>query len=581
MNVRLPLRSLIVCLILFLLFENMQANTFELNQVSSELLISPKLLLHQDSVPEQRNISTDSLELTDMHLLPEVSPPELDGDDEEDDEEDEDDEDDDDEDDEVEVHPTLYFVELDSTTTEAEIQALLIEMNSIEVWSEESLGIRLWEVLSFPYTTPTEGTITNINAHIRRARKRTKISESDPNIAVQVPIDPVGNPGQCFNQMSWDFPQGTESVKIAILDTGIASLPDGGHPDYHFQIQGYTGYDYIDNDFEPDDLNGHGTKVAGIINHILAPYNINGNISFDIRKTHDAQGQGYVSALVPAIVDAVEEGADILNMSFSYLNHRNDTLFRPLALAIHYAEEAGALVVAAAGNEGTDNDYAELSAFPATYQHSNIISVASNDCDDQMSAFTNYGLTSVDVSFLGESIPGPDMGTGLTYNTGSSYSTAIVSAMAAILGTRQDDFDHNTIKCVLTESAIYSASLADKIVSNGVIDFAMAYEQFAALCNGGPIPRLAQEALSTDKMTIYPNPAENLLQIQLSLDKNSEIRISVFNDLGQLLYTKETVLANGTMTLSIPEIAEWPKGLYRILATTPEGLLSSQSLVKL
>lgn len=75
MNVRLPLRSLLFCLMLFLLFGSIQANAFELNQVSSELLISPKLLLQQDSVPEQGNILTDSLESTDMHLLPETTPP--------------------------------------------------------------------------------------------------------------------------------------------------------------------------------------------------------------------------------------------------------------------------------------------------------------------------------------------------------------------------------------------------------------------------------------------------------------------------------------------------------------------------
>ncbi|MEM6738309.1 MAG: hypothetical protein AAF620_19795 [Bacteroidota bacterium] len=74
-----------------------------------------------------------------------------------------------------------------------------------------------------------------------------------------------------------------------------------------------TGYDYLNEDELPDDQNGYGTQVMLLIYDLVNQVRNAPNILFDIRRTHDANGVGFFSALIPAIVDAVNEDVNITN----------------------------------------------------------------------------------------------------------------------------------------------------------------------------------------------------------------------------------------------------------------------------
>lgn len=484
-----------------------------------------------------------------------------------DDDGDDDDDDDDDDEDEPEVHPTLYFVKLDPTLSNIEVDELLDDMNSEEIWYIPELDLHLWEVIGFPYAT-SENPILDINSHIGRARKKTKIKESNFNVGYQLATPNLTNPNSCYDALDLVGLLGQNSIKISILDTGISNLQDNTG-NYHFGLTQFTGFDYIDDDEIPDDLHGHGTHIAGLIHHLLASQGGHGNISFDIRKTHNALGQGFLSELIPAVVDAVKADADIINMSFGYQDLRIDEYFKPLQLAIDYAEENEVLLVASAGNFGKDNDEETLVSFPASFPNPNILSVASNDCGDQLSAFSSFGSQSVDVSILGENIPGPDLGSGLTHNTGTSFSSAIVAGLAAILGSHQASFNIEGIKCALINNSRPVAHLSDRIKSNGVIDFPAALLDISSCTDQVPVSSDDVEDFENDQFIIFPNPTQGMAWLQLDGNWKGEAQLYVLNQMGQVLVEKRLNLGSAGSTHAIEEVGTLASGTYfvKLIAT--------------
>ena len=179
-------------------------------------------------------------------------------------------------------------------------------------------------------------------------------------------------------------------------------------------------------------------------------------------------------------MDAVNEGAQILNFSFSYQDINGDTQDRPLRLAIDYAEANGALMIASAGNTNVNNDTDNIVAFPASYPNVNIISVASTSCDDNLSGFSNFGQNTVDLAFLGENIPTVALNGGEVSKSGTSYTTAIVSAMATIMASQNGNT--TAIKCSLIATSQFSDDLRNRVVSQGTVDFTSALSNMES-CN--------------------------------------------------------------------------------------------------
>ena len=137
-----------------------------------------------------------------------------------------------------------------------------------------------------------------------------------------------------------------EGIKIAVIDTGI----DYNHPDlFGFGLDGKVvgGYDYVDNDKEPLDTNGHGTEVAGIIaaNGALKGVAPKAKlIAYRVSSTGEAVSSDFI---IEAIHRAIEDQVDIINISLG-VNKTNDELDN----AVRDAVKHGIVVVAAAGNNG-------------------------------------------------------------------------------------------------------------------------------------------------------------------------------------------------------------------------------------
>ena len=112
---------------------------------------------------------------------------------------------------------------------------------------------------------------------------------------------------------AWGVTTGSSNIVVAVIDSGV----DGGHEDLQGALVG--GYDFVDDDSDPSDGNGHGTHCAGIIgarmNNGVGGVGIAPNVSIMPVRVLDNQGYGEDDAIINGIYYAVDNGADIISMS--------------------------------------------------------------------------------------------------------------------------------------------------------------------------------------------------------------------------------------------------------------------------
>ena len=220
----------------------------------------------------------------------------------------------------------------------------------------------------------------------------------------------------------WDVSTDCRSAVVAVIDSGV----DYTHPDLAANIWANTdeiaangidddangkiddtrGWDFVYDDNNPMDGNGHGTHMAGILgalgNNARGVTGICWNAKIMILRVFDASGTSTVADTIEAMDYARQNGAKVINASYS------DTHFSQAEYdAIALLNSAGILFIAAAGNETTDND--QTPSYPATYDLPNIIAVAATDSSDRLASFSNFGRNTVDVAAPGTTIYSTNM----------------------------------------------------------------------------------------------------------------------------------------------------------------------------
>src|SRR5467141_83111 len=160
---------------------------------------------------------------------------------------------------------------------------------------------------------------------------------------------------------------------------------------------------------------GHGTMVAGIV-HLVAP-----TAQIMPLKAFRADGSGYLSDVLRAIYFATQNGANVINMSFSVA-----TFSQEMAKAIKFASHRKVICVASAGNDGK-----EVSVYPAALD--NVMGVASTTNNDTLSSFSNYGEDLVWVAAPGEGIITTYPFGTYAAGWGTSFSAPMASGASALL----------------------------------------------------------------------------------------------------------------------------------------------------
>jgi subtilisin family serine protease len=198
---------------------------------------------------------------------------------------------------------------------------------------------------------------------------------------------------------------------------------------------------------------GHGTMTAGIV-HLVAP-----QANIMPLKAFAADGSGYVSNIIRATYYAVQNGAKVLSMSFSFSPSSSE-----MATAINYANSRGLICVASAGNDGAD-----VLVYPAALN--NVMGVASTSDYDTRSTFSNYG-SDVWVAAPGEGIISTYPWGSYAAGWGTSFSAPFVSGTAALLVNVSANVNQQSAKEAIAKAQpIHSAGMG-----NGILDTYMAVQ---------------------------------------------------------------------------------------------------------
>lgn len=259
------------------------------------------------------------------------------------------------------------------------------------------------------------------------------------------------------------YTKGAPAIKIAVLDTGVNLT----HPELKNQL--LPGYDFVDiisgagdffgdkegiDDDPEDDLVGHGTHVAGIIgakgikmsagvvpNCSIIPVRVLGAV----RQGKGYAGAGFVDHINAGIKWAVDNGADVINMSLG-IEHEGGGL--PHEDAIKYAQENGVTVVAASGNDGQPKLY-----YPGALPH--VIAVGASRTKNTIAPFSTYGK--VTVCAPGEQVYSGGINHGYSFASGTSQAAPFVAGSIALLKSyalqKGEELSDNQIKYLLKHTA--------------------------------------------------------------------------------------------------------------------------------
>ena len=216
---------------------------------------------------------------------------------------------------------------------------------------------------------------------------------------------------------AWDRTRGAGQL-IAIVDSGIdlthpdlsgrlwqnpGETPGGGDGDSNGRVDDVHGYDFVQDDGDPDDFQFHGTHVAGTAaataDNGAGVAGVAPEASLMAVRVLDGNGGGTSADVGSGIVYAAQEGADVINLSLGGAGGAGD-LYLQDALAV--ARDFDAVVVAAAGNEGNDNDVHART--PCALPGDHLICVAALASGGTLPGFSNYGATTVDVAAPGTNV---------------------------------------------------------------------------------------------------------------------------------------------------------------------------------
>jgi subtilisin family serine protease len=245
----------------------------------------------------------------------------------------------------------------------------------------------------------------SVESAVHELESRPEVLYAEPNFiyhATLTPNDPrygelwgLSQPSDADidGPQAWDFTTGSSAVTVAVVDTGVAY----DHPDLAPNM--LPGYDFVDNDSDPRDENGHGTHVAGTIgaagNNGLGVTGVNWDVGLMPVRVLDEGGSGTNDQVTNGFAYAAANGAKVVNASLG-----GSFFSQAMKDAIDAA--AGTLFVVAAGNAADDNDF--IPTYPCNYASANLICVAATTQADDLASFSNYGLANVDLAAPGTEI---------------------------------------------------------------------------------------------------------------------------------------------------------------------------------
>jgi thermitase len=203
---------------------------------------------------------------------------------------------------------------------------------------------------------------------------------------------------------------------------------------------------------------GHGTMTSGLV-HLVAP-----KAQILPLKAFSSNGTGYLSNIVAALYYAVQHHANVVNMSFDLASNSPS-----LTQAVSYANKAGVVLVAAAGNESTS-----AAVYPAALNNY-VVGIASTTNWDSRSSFSNYGSVDVLIAAPGENVISTFPGGTYASASGTSFSSPLVAGTAALMLSAKSSLNQNQAASALSHAIKLTPDL-----NHGRLD---AYQAVSAWVN--------------------------------------------------------------------------------------------------
>jgi len=390
---------------------------------------------------------------------------------------------------------------------------------------------------------------------------------------------------------AWDVFTGSRDVVVAVIDTGVdythVELDDnmwfnvaerdgttGVDDDGNGYVDDVYGIDAVNGDTNPMDDHGHGTHCSGTIgaeaNNGEGVAGVNWDVQIMALKFLSSSGSGPTSAAVECVQYMTmmkrDYGVNVVASNNSWGGGGYD---QALYDAIQASNDEGIMFVAAAGNDGTDNDVTPH--YPSNYDLDGLIAVTATDHNDDQ--WYNYGTTSVDIGAPGRAILSTLPGNGYASWNGTSMATPHVTGATALLMAHAPGATLDQVKQVLLQSSDKIPSLAGKCVSEGRLNLANALAMM-----GDPGDYYRVEVNAGDELTISTStPADgpgefvNLLDPALELyDPDGNLVASNDNSPpdGRNANVAHTAAMTGTYTVRVLSAAEAGEYVLHVAGAT-------------
>lgn len=498
--------------------------------------------------------------------------------------------------------PNQLVIQFNPSATQSYRDSLQQELGAFKVDSCACDFIELWEIDGSLFQSqggeqvPATGT-TGILSNIKKAKAKSKVDGVDLNkynLTDTIPASPGTSPNIDNLGVLGFSPEVFSAIRIAILDTGIdythprinpfvhlseANSPGSGIDDANCLINDGIGWNFVDNNNNPFDLNGHGTHVAGILADSLSAYGTaDCTYEFVAYKTHDHNGVSTLFDVACATFQATMDDIDIINDSWGFFGDSSIILSN----AIDTAATRNILIVSAAGNDGIDLD--TLNQYPACYAADNVITVAAYDRrinGDGFESILPAGFTNFSPNFVDVVAPGVDILSAARFGqpdvlkSGTSMATPMVTAEAAIVyaclrdGLSPDAFSFQQVK----DSVIGATVIVPELFNTSTLGQALGYSESCSCISTAT----GEPGQVESRFEVFPNPFSNSLNLR-SVSFQGDLDVRLLDASGRVLYHQpRTNWAPGaTQSITLPKLKA---GMY-FLQLSGNGYTWTEKLLR-